>query len=191
MNARERWIAIIAGLVLGALLLDQVLFTPLSNRLDAADRIVNETRLALAEGDGKMRNSVNARRNWKRFTGSNVAAEAPAAESQLLNHLGEWVQNSGLTLSATKAARSDREKGFDKITLNATAAGRMEQVARFLYAIQTSDIPVRVNRIDLTTRKEGTDDVLLNIEIASIYGDVTAQSLAATPAVSPSRGGGR
>jgi type II secretory pathway component PulM len=190
MNARERWFAIGTGVVLGLLVLDQSIYTPLSTRLDNANRIANECRLALIDGDGKLRNSTNARRNWKRFTSSNVADNAPAAESQLLNHVREWMQGSGLTLNAIKPARSDREKNFDKITINATAAGGMEQVSRFLYSVQTSDIPVRVNRIDLTTRKEGADDVLMNIEIASIYGDVTAQTLAAAPGT-PARGAAR
>ncbi|HEX8339926.1 MAG TPA: GspMb/PilO family protein [Tepidisphaeraceae bacterium] len=187
LNKRERYIVIAVGLVVGIFVLDRFIYTPLSERYELATQRVNDGRLELLDGDGKLRNSVAARRNWKRVTGVKVADNAQAAESQLLNKLREWQQNAGLELNASAPARSDKEKGFEKVTTNRTAAGRMEQIARFLYSVQTSDIPVRINRVSLNTRKDGADDITVNIEIASIYGDVTVQSIAATPAAGGAR----
>lgn len=185
MNPREKLIAIGVGVAAGLFMVDHFFLSPLGTRLETADRIANQNRLTIAEGEGTLRNSLNARRNWKRVSGVNVADNAPAAESQVLNHVRDWVQQSGLTLTAIKPARADKEKGFDKIAINATATGGMEQMSRFLYSVQTSDFPIRVNRIDLTARKEGTDDIVMNIELASIYGDVTQ------PLATVATGGGR
>ena len=179
MSPREKLIAIGVGVAVGLYALDSVVLTPLGDRLDAADKTINDSRLALAEGEGVQKNANTARRNWKRVTGVNVADNKDAAESQLYNRVRDWLSAARLPLTGIKPGRTDREKGFDKVTVTATATGNMEQISRFLYSVQTSDFPVRVNRIDLVTRKEGTDDVTLNIDLASIYGDITTQTLAA------------
>ena len=44
----------------------------------------------------------------------------------------------------------------------------MQQIARFLWHIQTANIPVRISELTLSTRKEGTDDLQLSMTLATM-----------------------
>ena len=45
----------------------------------------------------------------------------------------------------------------------------MSQVGRFLYRIQTATVPVRITDLTINSRKEGTDDLAVQLGIATIY----------------------
>ena len=45
----------------------------------------------------------------------------------------------------------------------------MRRVTQFLYAIQTTDIPVRVTDIQIDARSETADELTVQIGLATIY----------------------
>ena len=169
MNKREKLIVYVAGGVIGLLLLDRVVVTPLWDAYTLSqDRIRNAER-ALADADQLGRNSLNARRNWQRIAGSTVHNNASEAESQLLNGVRVWAQQAGVNLTSLKPERTDSEEGFERLVVRAVATGRMENLGRFLYAAETSSIPVRVADAVLASRRDGEDDLSLQVGFATIF----------------------
>jgi hypothetical protein len=169
MSKRERMVGLIAGGVLGVLALDQLLVSPLLARKADADQ-----RLTAALDDQKRATQVfqrdlARRREWKEIAGESLKVDAPAAESQLLNRVRDWAQEAGLGLTSLKPERNDREQGYQKLTIRATGTGTMRQTSRFLQSVQNADIPIRVNELQLTARREGTDDLNVSIAVATIY----------------------
>lgn len=169
LNTRERYIAIVAGAIIGLLALDQLFYSPLTSRLNAATSARDEARLKVMQADDLMKNDLAARRKWKQMAGETLKTTAPSAEGQLLNAVRDWAQSASLTLNSIKPERSEKEKGFDKILLRATGNGSMQQITRFLYALRTSSIPVRISDLQISTRREGTDELALQVGIATIY----------------------
>jgi Tfp pilus assembly protein PilO len=169
MSKRERMIGFLAAGVLGALALDQLLVTPLLARLDDANRRHDVAEQQLAQNQQWLDRDLNLRREWNRMAGESLKIDAPAAEGQLLNRVRDWAQDAGLSLTSLKPERPVREQGYQKLTIRATATGTMRQSSRFLLAIQNADIPVRVNDVQLTARREGTDDLALSVAVATIY----------------------
>ena len=45
----------------------------------------------------------------------------------------------------------------------------MDQVSRFLFAVDAARIPVRTADVQISTRKDGTDDLAVQITLATIY----------------------
>ena len=45
----------------------------------------------------------------------------------------------------------------------------MQAVARFLYAMEMAEIPLRVVDVTVTSRREGTDDLNVQVGLATIY----------------------
>ncbi len=168
-SKRERYIGIATAAVIGMLLFDQIIYSPLTDRLTAADTRVQAAQLALTEANNTFDKSTRDRRRWRDIAGDAVKDNAPAAESQALNRVREWAQNAGLTLTSLKPTRGETAKGYDRIIVQATGTGTTSQISRFLYAAQTASIPARVTELDLSTRKEGTDDLSMQVSIATIY----------------------
>jgi type II secretory pathway component PulM len=169
LSSRERWIAIATAVVVGLLLLDRVLLSPLLKRLDAANAQLQQHQDALRRADQLFDNRLRAQRRWRDMAGKTLASDAPTAESQVLNRAREWAQAAGLTLTSLKPERNERERDFQKITIRATGTGTMSQVSRFVYATQVADIPIRITDIQILARRDGTDDLSLQVGLATIY----------------------
>lgn len=169
MNKREKRIGIVAGIVLGALVLDSMLISPLlERRSDANTRIGNAT-LDLAKADQLFQNDARAQQVWKQMSGNSLQPDASTAESQVLNAARRWAQDAGLTLTSLKPERSEREQGFVKITVRATGTGTMRRMVQFLSAVQNADIPIRVSDMQIDSRNPNTDELTFQIGLATIY----------------------
>lgn len=169
MSPRERWIAIGLGVVVGAYALDAVLLSPLTERLTVADKAVTDGTRELNEANALFANQRRANDLWKQLTGTTLKGDAPSAESQLLNRVRDVAANAGLTLDSLKPERTEREKDFQRLTYRAATTGTMRQTARFLDALRTADIPLRITDVQIASRKDGADDLTMQAGIATIY----------------------
>jgi hypothetical protein len=169
LSRRERTIAIAVGVLAGALVLDQVLVSPLLARLGAANVAISAQQEQIDTAQQTLQNSVRARRKWRDMAGQTLQSDAPAAEGQVLNAVRGWAQDADLSLTSLKPERIEKEKDFQKITIRATATGSLSQVARFLYSIRTASIPIRVSDVQIAARREGSDDLALQVGLATIF----------------------
>jgi Tfp pilus assembly protein PilO len=169
VTKREKTIGIVAGVVIGALALDSVILTPLLDRKALADTQLANVRRDLQSARQLISNDQRAQENWARMAGETLLDNAPGAEGQLLNATRQWAESSGLSVTTLRPERNEREQGYHKITIRVTATGSMRQASRFLYAVQTATIPVRVSDLSLAARREGTDDLTINIGLSTIY----------------------
>lgn len=169
LNNRERRIGIIAGVLLGALALDRVVLSPLLDRLDSASSRVDAAQLALNDATQTMQMDQHVQRVWNDLAGSALLSNATDAEGQLLNRARQWADASRLSLQSLKPERSENQHGYQKITVRVTATGTMQQVSRFLYAVNTSQIPVMLSDMQLSPRKENTDDLTIAVALSTIY----------------------
>ena len=169
MSKRERTVATIAGVVIGALVLYEYVINP--KLTEIADL---EARLGAAQAEqqralGLMDNSRRAMRQLSEMAGAGLRRTDAAAESELLNGVREWAQDARLTLSGVKRERTERERDFNKITFRANGSGGMAQIGRFLHRLQTAPIPLRVSDVTISSRKPGTDDLAITLSISTIY----------------------
>lgn len=169
LSTRERYIAIGVGAVIGLYLLDSVLLSPLLNRLSAASAAVDEGKSALQSGMAVQQNRLNSQKRWVKLAGDSLKTDASTAESQLLNRVSEYAGNSQLAVASLKPERSEKEKGFMRITIRASATGTMAQVSRFLYSLRTADFPLNINDLRIVSRRDGTDDLSIDIGVSTIF----------------------
>jgi hypothetical protein len=184
MTKRERYIGIVTLAVVGILVLDRIIVTPLMDQKTDLDAKLVSARDDLSSANRLFATSRRLDREWRTAAGHSLKNNESEAESQILNSIGEWVQYSGISMSATKRERTEKDKEFVKISYRATATGSMRQVGEFLWKIQTATIPVRITDISINSRKDGTDDLAVQMGIATVY-------LPAPPPVDNSGSGAR
>jgi Tfp pilus assembly protein PilO len=170
LSKRERYIVIATVGVLLLLGIDQYLLSPLLQRRSdaAAQTTAVSTELADADTTVNVR-GLRASNRWKEMTDAGLQVSPSETESFLLKELQGFAARSGLQLGALRPERSDKLKHFQQITFRATATGRMEAVRRFLYAIEHAKFPIRVSDLTVTTRKDGQDELSVNLGITTIH----------------------
>ncbi|MBC7782944.1 MAG: type II secretion system protein M [Burkholderiales bacterium] len=169
LTPRERYIATATGLVLGLAFLYWVIIGPLWKDLDDANALIDTNNAELERAANLFKNNIAARRKWKDITRGTLATDASTAESQVYNRVTQALQRGGLELQSLRPERTDSENGFRRIVLRVQASGNMSRIGRFLYAMQTSDIPLRITDLQISSKKEGTDDLGITLGVATIF----------------------
>ncbi|HEX8323377.1 MAG TPA: GspMb/PilO family protein [Tepidisphaeraceae bacterium] len=170
MNKREKTIAICVGAAVGLLALDQWLLGPYFTRLSKADDLIARHQSALSDGNTVLQTRLRASKHWRDIAAGKVTADASAAESQLLNRVRDCAQRANLQLTSLKSEKSEKEKGYERVSVKPTGTGSMGQIGRFLYELKmTTDMPVRVNDIQIISRKDGADDLSVSLALSTIY----------------------
>jgi len=91
------------------------------------------------------------------------------AESQILQAVGDWARDAGLKMSSVKPERMPDKRSLQEISFQAAGTGPMNAVARFLWRLETSKVPIRIKELQLGSRKEGTDDLTLQLRLSTLY----------------------
>jgi hypothetical protein len=169
LSNRERMIATGVGAVIGLYVLDSVLLSPLFDRLNAATVAVDEGRAKLQSGVALQQNRLNAQRRWVKLAGDSLKTDASTAEAQLLNRVSDYASGAQLAVASLKPERSEKEKGFQRITIRASATGTMAQVSAFLYKLRTADFPLNINDLRIVSRRDGADDLAVDIGVSTIF----------------------
>ena len=168
LSPRERNIFIVVVVIVGVWLLDELAITPLlaeqsqlrDDSLNAAQKVEQAQHLFdVARVD---------QRKWAQMTQYGLRMDAAASESQMLHAIGDWARDAGLTLTGNKPDRAEPEKQFQKITFHVTSTGNMYAVNQFLWHVEQSTIPARIEEMTVLSRKEGTDDMSLSIAISTL-----------------------
>jgi hypothetical protein len=181
LSRREKIIGITVGAVVGLFALDRLAVTPLLAQREQLNTDISKAELQLAQATNLIRSKPLLDKQLADNISKGLTKGQSEAESQLLNHLREWAQESGLDLGTLKPAGapqqvvklggrpSEKEKAFLKLTCRASGTGNAEQVGRFIYRIQTASIPLRITDLTINTRKEETDDLEVSLGVSTIF----------------------
>ncbi|HUT56433.1 MAG TPA: hypothetical protein VNA25_01010 [Phycisphaerae bacterium] len=183
LSRRERLImaaTLIAGV---ALVLDRYAVTPLLDARDAAEAQKQGLLDEMDRARGLLAHERRLSPEWRAMTAAGLRRDPTEAESQVLHAVGDWAREAGLRLSSLKPDRVPAKKHLQEINFQATGTGSMNAVARFLWRVETAGIPIRLKELQLGSRKEGTDDLTLQLRLSTIYqaGQPAAPSEADVP----------
>jgi len=165
---RERYIAIAMLAVLVVLLLDRLALTPLQNRSEAMAAERQRVQAGIDSGRVLLERRRQLSSESQRLLDAGLDRLPAEAESKVLHAVRNWSQEAGFALSSLRPERVAKKGGLQEITFQASGTGSMNAVAEFLWRLEGSSLPVRVAELQLGTRKEGTDDLTLQLRISAL-----------------------
>ena len=175
---RERIIMTLTAIVLSILALDRFVLTPLLEKYWAVgaekQRLLADMRRA--ERLLSTRRQVDSK--WRHILASGLQCDPAAAESQMMHALRDWSEDAGLRLSSLKPQRPTTDAELQEITFDVIADGPMSSISRFLWRLTTAAIPVKLKAVELRSRKEGIDDLTLQLQLSTLYlaGEIPAST---------------
>ena len=171
LSKRERYIVIGTVVVVGILALDRLFLTPLIERRQEINANIRLETEKMEKATALMTNRSRVSRKWTEISGTTLKVDGATAEGQIIRAVNDWAQDAGLNVSSVKPERAEKEKdtSFVKITFRANATGNMSAITKFMWRLQTSKVPIRVTDLSITTRRDGMDDLSLDLGISTIY----------------------
>ena len=177
LSKRERLIMVLTLAAVSILVLDRYVLTPL---LDGRSSL--QARKARLQGDMEQADRLFTRRRqvdqrWRQMLTGSLKRDPAEAESQILHALGNWSEQTGLNLSALRPERSTEKTDVREITFHISGSGSMNSISRFVWCLETAEIPIKVKVLSLASRKEGIDDLSLQLRFSTLYLATEAPSL--------------
>ena len=142
---------------------------PLISSKAQLDARIASAKTELENDDRLFDLSRRVSRVWQEMTSQGLKRDESEAQLQFQKNVTDWAQDAALSLPSVKPERTEKENDFYRYTLRATGTGTMSQIGRFLWHVTTASVPVRINDLTITSRKEGTDDLQVSIGLSTIY----------------------
>ena len=182
LSKRERYIAITAAVAIGILLLDFYILTPVMALRDQQEAERQSITATLNEATSLFKRQRLLRKEWEGMLKSGMNRSISEAESQIFHALRNWSQESGLVLSSLKPGKPVEHGEVMELTFQAAGTGTMKSVAGFLWRVESAELPICIHQLQLGARKDGEDDLSLQLNLSTLCVASAANDTAEKPA---------
>lgn len=167
ISNRERYIAIGVGIVLGLLVLDQMVLGPYLAKCEALKKQDAAALEELNKNEALKTRRRNLMDSWNAMVTAGMKTDPAEAQNQLDRAVRDWELQAGLAPDQyTRAPSPAPEKGFQKTKAHLVANGSMRSVSSFLWSLEVTLLPVRIDDVTITSTKEGTDALKVEMDIS-------------------------
>jgi hypothetical protein len=169
LSRREGIIGIAAAVMLAALVGDRFIFTPVMEKLGQLEDRKQQLLTDVNDAHSLFDRRRLMERKWQQLSADGLNSESEA-ESQVLHALDGWAQDCRLTLTSVKPQRpSAVRKGLQEMTFSVASTGSLEAVARFIWLLEKTSLPMKITDVQLGSAGESGDEMSLQIRLSALY----------------------
>jgi len=190
-SKRERIIFILTAAAIVLLVLDQYALTPLLAARESAKILKVKLTGELEATAGLFRQRRVLDRKWREMLAGGMKARREETESQVMHAVRDFSREAGLKLSSllTPRGRSTGNTVLPEVRVHAAGTGTMRAVSGFIRRLETASFPLKMLSLQISSRKEGTDNLQVQVEFSTLYAPESSQAPAETAAVTAAMGG--
>jgi Tfp pilus assembly protein PilO len=169
LTDRERKIMIMAVSAVLILVANQYVLSPVMEKRDE----VKQTRIELAEQVEQSLASLERkkvlRQRWVQMQENGLGSDVQRAESMIYRFLEETSARSGLEVGSIQPDRRQVQEKLGEIDFVISGTGSMSSVIRFLWNLETAQIPLRIKSYQLGSKNETGQEMTLQLELSTVY----------------------
>jgi Tfp pilus assembly protein PilO len=169
LNKRERTILWMTLTVVGLLLADRVVISPvleyrqaLSDEVDQLTDQVNHDQRLLRTGRTELK-------KWNQMKQIGLPASSSEAESRTLGAINDWAGDAKLSLVSVKPEYRRSDETLVPVVFRVSANGSMKSIAKFIWHVETAGIPVCVDTLQINTRDKNKDNLALQMGVSALF----------------------
>ena len=190
ISKRERYIAIGAVAAIALLALNSFALSPYLDKRNEIAVDLAKPNKELDRSDELFRHQRLLRPVWAKIKNAGLMTDSSDATIQARVSILDSAESAGLFVAGIRTEpRSSQEGQFQVTIFHLTVNGPLYAVSRLLWSTETAGIPLRVNEMQITPRKEGTDDLSVQLTISTISQVPQAAAPAAHPGAAASANG--
>jgi len=167
LSQRERIIVLMTILVVGALVGDKLVLTPVWNGLSELKNQRQQSLTQVTKAKNLFAQTQQKEQRIKTVLDS-LGTDAEA-ESRVAKALDKWSADARLTLTSVKPDRAAGDKGLKEIVFVVAGKGSLDAVSWFLYQVETSELPVKVKYMQLGSTSESGEAMSMELRLSTLY----------------------
>ena len=165
---RQRLLVIAALVCVGVLACDKLVVPPLYNLWSARAGRITELKELIEKGEVLADREGSVTRKWEAMNESGLPDGAAEAENLVLNSVNDWARDSRLSVMSLKPRWTQDKGDYRKLEVRAVAQGGLASVVRFLYALETAPLALRVDDLELTSRDDRGGSLTVDLRFSGL-----------------------
>jgi hypothetical protein len=175
LSKRERIIFIVTLICVGILIVNEFVINTVYGELVSLGKERDELRLEVEEAENLIARRASLERRWDELL-ANGMWNRGAAESKVFDSLREWSSKANMTLGNVRPEQSTAEKGMSVLRFTLSGEGRLASVARLLYEIESSPVPVKISSMSLGSTKDDGSKITMSMYLSILFVDKESPS---------------
>lgn len=162
-NGRERVLILAVAVCLGALAGDRFIVSPLYASWNERAAAIRELEASLAKSELLVGRFDSMSERWQEMRARSLPPGESRAENEVLRSISRWAGESRLEITSLKPrwVRGDAE--FSTLDIRAAGQGSMEAIAQFIYRLESGELPLRVDKLEVASRDDSGSLLTFNV----------------------------
>lgn len=171
LSKREKMI--LYGAVTAVVLLIgwKFLFEPVSKRMEKTHQL----KISLEQEVDVMKELLDRREEiqarWQTRMDNGLGSDPAATESAMWHQLSQWSSDSNFDLPNITPQRMPNDSAFQEVIFTVSGKGTLEGAARLIWAIEQSQMPVRISSLQLGSPDPSGREITLSMRLSVLYLD--------------------
>jgi Tfp pilus assembly protein PilO len=140
-------------------------YSPLSNWWTSRAAQIRDLREKVNDGKQLIRRDESIRGQWSEMESNALPANTSLAEQQVLNSLDSWSRDSGAELTGIMPQWKNDATNYMTLDCRVELGGTLGTLTRFLYQIENSPTPLRLDSVELGAHDTSGDQMTLGLDI--------------------------
>lgn len=168
-NNRQRLLILVAGVGVLLLVLDRLVFTPLTASWQARSAEIVRLKKSVANGRGVIDRGPRTQSLWAEMQAQALPKDPAQAEQDLISAFDRWGRSSNIELGSIKPqwkrGTGDR---YSLLECRVDATGSLATLTRFLHEVEKSPLALKIESVELTTRDANGQKLTLALLVSGL-----------------------
>jgi len=169
IKTRQQLLTILTLTAVGLLAMDRIVRPPLQklwkDRAAQIKTFQDKVKYGLVLEHGR----ESLHRRWDDLQKSTLPNDPTEAEQALWSGLNRWVEYSGVTLqNVSPTLKQSNDPAYKTLDCRIDASGSLDRLSQFLYAMETDNMALRVQSIELTSKDANGTSIGLGVQISGL-----------------------
>ncbi len=166
---RQRLLMILAGASVGLLILDSVVFSPLTKAWQTRSVEIARLKKSVTEGRSVIERAARTHGLWKEMQDGALSADPATAEQDLITQFDKWGRAGSVELGSIKPQwKRGATNRYSLLECRVDATGTLASLTRFLYEVEKSSLALRLDSIELTGRDDNGHKLSLGLLVSGL-----------------------
>lgn len=167
MQIKNRQQFLVAMVIASAALFVGVdfIYTPLAGLWSARAAQIKDLRDRVHDGTILIRRGASLRSDWREKQDNALPADTSQAEQQVFRAFYDWSRETGAEITGVMPQWKNDSTNYLTLDCRVEASGDLGQLSRFLYSLESSPMPLRLDSVELAAHDNTGQQLSLGLEV--------------------------
>jgi hypothetical protein len=173
LNKREKNVAIVLGALGAMFLVYYVIVSPYLDKLNGIEQDTIKAQDLYNTGQALIDRRLKLEPVWQDMINGGLRSDESLAAHNATDAFGTWARFASINFDQQRSEAASQDGPFYKMGFNMDFTVQQDDavrpVSQFLWAAETSNIPVRIDKVTITSVKEGFANLTVKVNLSTLF----------------------